>query len=240
MLLKIDNPKILADAIAVVSEIVTEVRIKLLEDGLSIVAVDPANVAMVLFRFPKESFSQYEAGNEVWGINLDDLKRILKRATSSSSVVMQQEENQLKISVFDKIKRDFTLSLIEIDSEEKEEPKIDFSCDIEMDSRQFSQTIEDCAVVADSCALITGEGFFIIEGSGNLSSAKAEFSGDEVKLQGLGRSKYSLEYLMKFIKAQRISEKVRIRYAEDYPLRLDFPGEKLGLGFILAPRVEND
>ena len=45
---------------------------------------------------------------------------------------------------------------------------------------------------------------------------------------------------MKFIKAGRVSEKVVIRFSDDYPLRVDFPGEKMGLGFILAPRVEND
>ena len=34
--------------------------------------------------------------------------------------------------------------------------------------------------------------------------------------------------------------KVIINYSEDYPLRLDFPGDKMGMGFILAPRVENN
>ena len=76
MILKLDHPKLLADAVSIVSELVNEVRIKLLEDGMSIVAVDPANVALVIFKFPKESFSQYETGNEIWGVNLEDLKRI--------------------------------------------------------------------------------------------------------------------------------------------------------------------
>ena len=78
MILKLDDPKLMGDAIGIVSEVVSEVRIKLLEDGMSIVAVDPANVALVIFKLPKESFSQYETGNEVWGVNLDDLKKILK------------------------------------------------------------------------------------------------------------------------------------------------------------------
>ena len=75
MILKLDNPKLLSDAVGIVSEIVNEVRIKLLEDGLSIVAVDPANVALIIFKLPKETFSQYEAGNEVWGVSLEDLKK---------------------------------------------------------------------------------------------------------------------------------------------------------------------
>jgi len=240
MLLKLDKPKLLADAIGIISEIVTEVRIKLLDEGMSIVAVDPASVALVVFKIPKESFAQYEAGGEVWGVNLSDLKMVLRRASASSSIVIEQEENHLKISIFDRVKRVFTLSLIDIESEDRDEPQFEFSCKIEMASIDFSQAIEDCAVVADSCLLISKGDSFIIEGSGNLNSARAEFSGDEAKIQGTGKSKYSLEYLMKFIKAGKISEKVVISFSDDYPLRLDFPGEKMGIGFVLAPRVEND
>lgn len=240
MILKLDTPKLLSDAFGVLSEIVTEVRIKLLDEGMSIVAVDPANVAMVIFKLPRSAFSQYEAGGEVWGVNLADLKQILKRASSSASIVFEQEENQLKISIFDKVKRIFTMALIEIESEDKDEPALNFGCKVEMSSTGFQQAIEDCAIVADSCSLISGSGFFIIEGSGSLNSARAEFSGDEAKIEGVGKSKYSLEYLMKFVKAGKIADKVVVNFSDDYPLRLDFPGEKMGLGFILAPRVEAD
>jgi len=240
MILKLDRPKILSDAIAIISEVVNEVRIKLLEDGMSIVAVDPANVALVIFKLPKESFSQYETGREVWGVNLEDLKRILKRASLSSSIVFEQDDNQLKISIFDKVKRVFTLALIDIEHEDKEIPDLSFAAKVELDSVSFSQAVEDARVVADSCALIAGEGFFMIEGMGKLNSARAEFSGDEARISGIARAKYSLEYLTKFIKAARISDKVVVNFSDDYPLRLDFPGEKMGMGFILAPRVEND
>lgn len=241
MIVKIDKPKLISDAVAVISELVTEVKIRLLEEGMSIIAVDPANVAMVIFKLPKESFAEYEAGNEVWGINLEDLKRVLKRASTSSSIVFEQEENQLSISIYDRVKRNFILSLINIDKEDKKEPTLDFACDVEMDAETFSQSIEDCSVVADSCALASGENFFIIEATGNLNSFRAEVSGDEAtKINGIGRSKYSLEYMMKFIKAKRISQNIRIRFSDDYPLRVDFAGQKMGIGFVLAPMIEND
>jgi proliferating cell nuclear antigen len=240
MIVKLDNPKLLADAIGIVSELVSEVKINLLEEGMSIVAVDPANVAMVVFKFPRESFSEYEAGNEVWGVSLEDLKQILKRATTSSSIVIGQEDNHLNISIFDKVKRNFTLSLTDIDSEDKKEPQIPFACKVEMNSDDFSQSIEDCSVVADSCALVAGEEFFMMEAAGSLKSFRAEFSGTDVNINGIGKSRYSLEYLLKFIKAKKISQKVVVNFSDDMPVRIDFPGEKLGIGFILAPRVEND
>lgn len=240
MIVKIERPKLLADAISIISEIVTEVRIRLQEDGMSIIAVDPANVSMVIFKLPKQSFSQYEAGNEVWGVNLSDLKQILKRASSSSTIVFEQEENRLKISIFDKVKRVFSMSLIEIESEEKQEPSLTFSSNVEIDSEQFCQAVEDCNVVADAVDFISGEGFFVLEAIGSLNSARIEFSGDEAKISGIGKSRYSLEYLMKFIKAKNISEKVQISISDDYPLKIVFAGNDVGMAFVLAPRVEND
>ena len=240
MILKLDNPKLLSDAIRIISELVSEVRIKLLEDGLSIVAVDPANVALVIFKLPKENFSQYDAGKGVWGVNLEDLKKILRRASISSSIVFEEEDNRLKISIFDKVKRVFNLALINVESEDKDVPDLNFACKIEIDSSSFSQAIEDSSIVADSCALIVSEKGFIVEGSGNLNSARTEFSGDEAKISGNGRAKYSLEYMMKFVKAAKVSDKAVINFSSDYPLRLDFPGEKMGIGFVLAPRVENN
>lgn len=240
MILKLDNPKLMSDAIAIISDVVSEVRIKLLEDGMSIIAVDPANVALVIFKLPKESFSQYETGNEVWGVNLGDLKRILRRTGTSASVVFEEEEGKLKISIFDRVKRTFSLALIEITSEDKDIPELNFEAKVEMDSEDFSQAIEDANIVADSCSMIVNDEFFVIEGSGSLNSAQAKFSKENTEMSGIGKSKYSLEYIMKFIKATKISSRVVINLSNDYPLRLDFPGEKMGIGFVLAPRVEND
>ena len=164
----------------------------------------------------------------------------MKRAGAAGSVVFEEEAGKLKITIFDKVKRTFNLALIEVSSEDKDIPELNFGARVEMDSFGFSLAVEDANVVADSCSFEMKDGVFTVAGSGNLNSAKAEFSGEEMELFGTGRSKYSLEYLMKFIKAARISSKVVVNFSDDYPLRLDFPGEKMGIGFVLAPRVEND
>ncbi|MCP6727575.1 MAG: DNA polymerase sliding clamp, partial [Patescibacteria group bacterium] len=53
-------------------------------------------------------------------------------------------------------------------------------------------------------------------------------------------AKYSLEYLQKFIKGAKLSEKTILQFAEDHPLRIDFKIEQIELSFILAPRVETE
>lgn len=239
MLIKLENPKLLSDVIGIISDIVTEVKIKINKEGLSIIAIDPANVALVAFKLPASAFSAFEANEEVLGVSLDSLKSILRRASISSSIVLQTEENTLKIEIHDKIKRVFNLALIEIEAEDKSLPVLEFVSRVEMSSLDFSDAIEDCAVVADSCSFITKNSKFIVEGRG-LNYARNEFSGDEAKITGEGKSKYSLEYLQKFCKASRLSDKVNINFSDDYPLKLEFKTGEIELSFILAPRVENE
>jgi proliferating cell nuclear antigen len=240
MLIKLDTPQILSRVVEIVSELVIEVRIKVNEFGLSIVAIDPANVAMVEFKLPRSAFSQFEAGNETLGINLDSLKKILKRAGSGSSLIIERKDNMLNIQIQDRIKRNFSLNLIEIEGEEKEIPSLEYVAKVELDSVDFSASIEDCAVVADACTFEVNEQGFIIEAK-SMNSARSEFSGDEAKINAEScKSRYSLEYLQKFLKGAKLADKSTIKFSGDHPLRLEFRGEHMELNFVLAPRVETE
>ena len=199
MLIKLENPLLLAKVIDIISELVTEVRIKVNEFGMSITAMDPANISMVNFKIPKSSFSQFEVEKEVLGINLDNLKQILRRSGSGSSLTIEKKENLLSIHIQDRIKRNFTLNLIEIESEERDLPELEFSSLVEINSVDLITSIEDCNIVADACSFIIKDGKFIIEAK-SLNSARSEFSGDEAKIQAENcKAKYSLVYLQKFM-----------------------------------------
>jgi proliferating cell nuclear antigen len=247
MLLKLDNPKILSDIISIISELVTEVRIKVNKDGMSIVAIDPANVALVSFKLPYSAFSQIEVEEEILGVSLDSLKSVLRRASSTSSLILQTEDNILKIQIQDKITREFRLALIDIEQEEKSMPNLEFTSNIQMSGVDFAEAVEDCSVVADSCSFSSKEDKFIIRAKGSLNSAKAEFSSDEVKIKEKKDknekeiiSRYSLEYLQKFIKATKLTDKVSLNFSKDYPLKMEFKTPNMELSFVLAPRVETE
>jgi proliferating cell nuclear antigen len=240
MLMKLETPLLFTKSIEIISELVTEVRLKVNEFGMSITARDPANVSMVGFKIPKSAFSQFEAGSEVLGVNLDDLKRILKRCGSGSSLILEKKDNLLNIQIQDRIKRNFSLNLIEIESEDKEMPTLEFSSRIEISSIDLIASIEDCAVVADACSFIIDQGKFIIEAKG-INSARSEFSGDEATIQAENcKARYSLEYLQKFIKGSKLAEKTILHFANDHPLKMDCRTGHMELSFILAPRVDTE
>ncbi len=240
MLVKLEEPILLSRVIEIISELVTEVRIKINEFGMSIAAIDPANVAMIHFKLPKSAFSQFEAGNEILGINLDSLKRILKRCGSATPLILEKKENLLNIQIQDKIKRNFSLNLIEVEGPEKEMPILDYSALIEISSPDLISSIDDCAVVSDACSFEVKEGKFVIQAKG-LNSASSEFSGDEAKIESEDcKSKYSLEYLQKFMKGAKLCEKTILHFANDHPLKIDIKAGYIELNFLLAPRVETE
>ncbi|VVB78251.1 DNA polymerase sliding clamp [uncultured archaeon] len=242
MLLKLDHPKLFSEIVGIISELVLEVRLKVSKEGVSLIAIDPANVAMVSFKLPNTAFSEIDVeNNEVLGVNLESLKAVLRRVKTGSVLVITREENELKLQIKDRVTKEFNLALIDVEGEEKEIPHLEFASKIEMSSLDFSEAIEDCSVVADSCSFISEASKFLIKAKGSLNSFKSEFSSDELNIVSEdAHSKYSLEYLQKMVKATKLTDKLKINFSNDYPLKLDFITPFIELSFILAPRVESE
>jgi len=241
MQLKLDSPKLLSDIVSIISELVNEVRLRVSKDGMSVTAIDPANVAMIYFKIPSDLFSQFELEKEeVLGVNLENFKAVLRRCQLGSSLTIAREENRLKLGIQDRIKRDFSLALLDIEGEDKEMPKWEFKSVIKMDSEAFVEVIEDCGVVSDACTFISEPTKFIVEAAG-LNSARIEFTSDEVEIYSDNSvARFSLEYLNKFVKGAKISSRVTISFSDNHPMRIDFPTGNVMLSFVLAPRIEQD
>ncbi len=241
MLLKLENPRLFADIISIISELVTEVKIKVTKEGLSLTAVDPANVAMVHFKMPSDLFSEYNLDkDEVLGVNLENLKAVLRRCKPGASLTVERQENALKLGINDRIKRDFSLALLDINAEEKEMPQWEFNSIVKLNADALVEVVEDCAIVSDACTFIAEPSKFVVEAYG-LNSARAEFSSDEAEIHSASSmARFSLEYMNKFIKGAKISNRAHLSFSNNHPMRLDFPTGNVMLSFVLAPRIEQD
>ncbi|MBU0761180.1 MAG: proliferating cell nuclear antigen (pcna) [Nanoarchaeota archaeon] len=242
MKLTLQNPKIFSDIVTIISELVTEVRIKINKEGMSLVAIDPANVAMIYFKIPNTLFSDFEIDKEEeeLGVNLSNLKAVLRRCKIGAALTLEKQDNLLKLSIRDRIKRDFSLALIDTDTEEKPLPEWEFNSVIKINSDTLTEVIEDCSVVSDACTFIAEPDKFVVEAH-SLNSARAEFSTDEAEIHsGNSTARFSLEYLSKFIKGAKISNQSTLSFSDNHPMRLDFHTGDVVLSFVLAPRVEQD
>ena len=105
MKLTLQNPKIFSDIVTIISELVSEVKIKVNKEGISLTAIDPANVAMIYFKIPAALFSDFnlEKEEEVLGVNLNNLKAVLRRCKPGSALTIEKAENFLKLGIKDRV-----------------------------------------------------------------------------------------------------------------------------------------
>lgn len=248
MKLVLAEPKFFKESISIVSDLVTEAKFKFNKNGLELVAMDAANVAMVIFKMLSSCFTQYEVKEEEeLAINLNNLKQILRRAKGEDVLTLETtEDSRLKIILKSSTTRSFTISTLELESKEQKVPELSFPVNIEMDSATLSDSMEDVSVVAESVTLLGEKSMLAIKAEGDLSKAFIEIKPDEntlikVDVDDKFKAKYSLEYLKKMVAGGKLADRVSLHFNTDYPLRIDYKLiDKLSLSFILAPRVDND
>ncbi|RMF07028.1 proliferating cell nuclear antigen (pcna) [Candidatus Woesearchaeota archaeon] len=245
MKLTLAEPKYLKDSINAISELINEARFKITKDAIELIAMDPANVAMVVFKLLSSAFVEYELEEEVEiATNFADLKQVMKRAKSNDMLTLALEENRLKITLKGNSTRTFMLATIELDEKEQKVPNLTFPVSVKTSTQVLGDAIDDADVFADSVTFIVENGKFIIEAEANTNRVRNEISeGAEINAETQDKvsAKYSIEYLKKMMTGAKLSDDVVIKFNKDYPLMLEFKTvDKVMLSFILAPRVEND
>jgi proliferating cell nuclear antigen len=244
--LTLAEPRYLKDSISLISELVNEASFKITPNYIELVAMDPANVAMVIFKLLSSAFTEYDVSKEVdLAINLNNLKQILRRAKANDSLTLElSKDNKLKILLKGTSSRTFSLPLIDLEEKEQKIPQLKFPLTIEASTSLIEEAIEDVDIVAESVSLIAEPKKLTIAAEGDLSDASILMQhGDDVKIKMSGsgkiRSKYSIEYLKNMIRAAKLADKATMEFDNNYPLRITFREvDKFMLNFILAPRVE--
>ena len=248
MKLTLAEPRLLKESVGILAELVNEATFKIDKDRIEVVAMDPANVAMVIFKLLSSAFVEYEVGKKLsLSVSIDSLNQILKRAKPTDTLILEHDEkkNRLTVQLRGQSTRTFHLALIDLDETEQKIPDLKFPVTIEMPSLVFNDAIEDMDVIAESVALVAESEKFTVESEGRLHAGKVEMLTDEgltIRLTGATKAaaKYSVEYLKKIIKGSRLAETMQLSFNQDYPLAVEYKVlDKLLLRFILAPRVDN-
>lgn len=245
MKLTIAETKLFKDTTAIVADLVTEVRFKITKNAVELVAMDPANVAMIVFKLLSSAFVEYDVKEETTvSVNLNDLKAVLRRVKPADTMTLELEENKFKITLKGTSKREFMIPLIDIDDREQKIPELNFTATVNTSGARFTEAIEDADIIGESVSLAITKAGFTVSSSSDLSKAQIEMPADDTtKVSGPEdtHSKYSIEYLKRMIPAGKLTDTVEINFSRDYPLKIEYKlVDKMDLVFILAPRVDND
>ncbi|MCL9812350.1 DNA polymerase sliding clamp [Natranaeroarchaeum aerophilus] len=237
----------LKTALDSVSVLVDECKIHLNEDGISIRAVDPANVGMVDLSLDATAFESYEADGGLIGVNLTRLEDIAGMADSGQLIELELDEETRKLHIqIDGL--EYTLALIDPDSirQEPDIPDLDLPAEVVIEGKDIDRAVKAADMVSDHIALgvdATDDQFYV-QAAGDTDDVHLELDeGDLIDLQsGDAESLFSLDYLKDMNKAIANDGEVTMELGEEFPVKLHFEiAEGNGnVTFMLAPRIQSD
>lgn len=245
MELVLENAKLLKKSMEIISDIVLEGTFVFKQDYMELVALNSNNVVMVIFRLLSTNFEKYEVEEDKQiSLSLEHLSAVLKSCDESAKLILKIEDNgKLGIVSDGKNKKEFELSLIDFtDDNLQKVPLLNFPVKVISSSANFTTAISDLGFIEEGVSCKIENSKFLMEGKTNSMSGKIEFTENidvQMKEDKNLHCRYSMEYLKKFIKADKLVNTVELSFNDDFPLKVEYKlVDKLLLGFILAPRGE--
>lgn len=246
---ELEEVGLLQDSMKTISDLISEGLFQLEEDGIKLIAADPAMVALVDFKIEKDVFENYELdeGDKV-GLNLENLYSILRRANSGDTITLELDEDESKfhITMENSSTRNFSLPILNLSEDDiPSTDQLDFSVTAELEASVLESAIKDALVVGDSVTVSATDEELKIVSEGDQSNVDFTISGESEGVMSLegseASSMFSLDYLNSMIGAKSLSNVVEIRLGDDFPMRLNFDvPDEARLSFVLAPRIEEE
>ncbi len=248
----LDDVTLLRDSLDAVSNFINEGTFNITSNGLSLIAMDPANIAMVLYDLLASAFVNYECTSDSKiTLNIPYFVSILKRAGNGDSVELKLVDgtNSLIVKMTGDSTRTFTLPLLEMYGKTVTPPgelEEGFKAEVEVESATMREGVKDSLMVSDCVLLSCDNNAFVMKALSDTNEVNLQLSKESPSLIKMNssepvKSKYSLEYLDKMMKVSKVAKTVTAHFANDFPLKLDYSTmDKLKISFILAPRIDVD
>ncbi|RLE53557.1 MAG: proliferating cell nuclear antigen (pcna) [Candidatus Methanomethylicota archaeon] len=229
-----------------ISMLIEEASFIATPNGLMLRAMDPSRVAMVDFELQPLGFEEYSCDSEVvLGVNFDDIKKVMKRASASDKLELEHDpvQNRLKVKLKGRATRVFAVPLLELGREEFSTPKVPFNVTVRMLSETLEDAIKDASVVSDYVRFEADQSSFRIKASGDRGEVEVSVDKDSGGLLGMeikepSHALYSLNYLENMMKAADAADVVLVKFSTNMPLGLDFELPNGRITYYLAPRME--
>lgn len=237
------NVKDLKEITNLLLTLVSEVKFEFGAEGMSVKAVDPAHVAMIVLDISKDAFLEYEVEEEQLGVDLDKIKDILKLASSGELVEISKDGNKLTFMI-----GNLTRSMPLIDTSALSVPRVPnlvLPAKVVLPISEFEYGIKAAESISDNITFKVTPSEFEMYTEGDEDSARLSIPKDmlkEISCEEPVKSMYPVDYLLKLVKAMDSADYLTIYLGTDYPVKMEFDvaaGKGKGY-YLLAPRIEGE
>jgi len=240
------NARVFQGIIGVMHTITDEAELRYSSEGLTVKIVDPAHVCMMDIEIPSKAFSIWSMGQGFdtlrIGLNIDDMKHLLKAVKKDDMLNMSFTEDQINISV-----GNVEATLKNQDCSNMLDPKIPaltLPGQYDINISDMYEAIRQCGNVADNVKIsLNNEDIIFSSVNEELKqSTKLKFLNNHAN-DGIVTS-YPLDYMKDHYTALKKMDKKAISHIDmgtDYPMRSEtLFNDDIRITYLLAPRIETD
>lgn len=240
------NAKSFKASVDAIVTLIDEGEFELGENGMMLKAMDPSQIAMVLFMMPKSSFEKYSVeGVQRIGLNLEDLSKIMSRVRGDEKLIMKLDESKARLVLLFKgqTTRRFVMPLLDISSSSPKEPNIEFESSLKCSGNFFKEALKDTGLVSSHVVLSAMNDAFIVEANGDKGevSIRTEKDSDQIfdyTVKSESRAMFPLDYLNDLLKNTDASTTIEVDLRTDAPMRISYSIDQAVVTYYLAPRIE--
>jgi len=222
--------------------LVNDATFKVNEEGLTFRGMDMHHVALINVKMFNTSFEKWDVKTPgLLSVRVEELYKIVKGLDKKDTIQLTFNDDVLTIST-----RQSKTQLKTLDHSNTDipVPKIPYNTTITLSFNDFIKALKQIEIISEYVTFEADSNFFKVSGKGDNGSNERTFERGMDEISDLrtvekSTSKYSLEYLMPFLRAVKPGV-ITVQYSTAKPLKLTVKLDNNSIiEFYLAPRVES-
>ena len=243
----IEDIKGFRNAIEALKNLIDEGKFVINEEGLKLHALDPSQIAMVIFKMPHSAFASFSVdGTQSIGLNLDNFSKILARG-KGNKMVLYDEENKIVVEFIGaKTKKSFKLPMIDVGAGVDREPNVDHDAEVVMQAGILKDAVKDISLVSSHITFDVKGDVLKVSASGDNAEAVLEYESGEdegvksINTTNTARATFPVQYLEDIVKGADDNGELKLYLKTNAPIKIIYDISDANFVYYLAPRIDLD
>ena len=249
-----DTRKVIQFAVIIsnLKNILDDINFHFREEGLYFQGMDAGHMSLTELYLSKEWFNTYKVDKSYClGIHIPCLDTIISCLNKGYTIQMQYKKNdRLNIILTDdKIVKEYSMILLEIDEMTMEVPSPEYTSDIIMKSRAFKNYITELTKFGENLRVNSNQKNIVLSTKGDYGKSKIII--DEKYLEeyaieedAILEQNYNMAMVKLFTNFTNLNGIVKIHLLENMPMKMQFSlndedSENNKITFYLGPKIED-
>jgi len=244
--IKIDDARYWKNCVDSIVNLIDEGTFEITKEGISLTAMDPSGISMLIFSIPNKAFSKYDVDKDVSiGINIDNFAKMLSSARSDEQLIMKESNNKLAVEfIGPNGRRRYKLPLIDTRKEKDKEPKVDFESIVEMKGDAFKEILKDAVLLSSYIGFKTDKDSLIVSAKGDVGELEEEHLGStdaikKIEVKKPASATFNLEYLERIVSGCPSDSTLQLSLKTEEPVKINYKIGDANFSYYLAPYMES-